>query len=365
MYATATKQAMKEDVELSEAEVVTKSSEPEEVTTDMLRGREEGGKSNSFKSFKLKLKSDGEMKAPGEEEADETEARKSIKAKDGLSDKVDNLDPKFGRSGSSVKEGLELDEVVKNTDIVNKKEKMARLSDTGKGKPMHNVAKGLKAFLKGKAEPMESVEVQEANDSHTHAAHYEDPKTGEWTGMQLMVAKDDEDAIRQAHEKCKEGCRLSKVERHTTVKEEKNWIAGAIKKPGAETAAAKRAGMSVQAYAQKHKHDSGKAGKRARLALTLKKMHHEEVSVEEESKPFKKNPVPTNKPAYKVKAFEAKTLSPGQDDAPFEPPYHDIPKNIKDKSGAVHTPMSRAKDLARKAMKRVKTEMLGKAPGNN
>ena len=52
--------------------------------------------------------------------------------------------------------------------------------------------------------------------------------------------------------------------------DEKNWIAGAIKHPGAETAAAKKAGMSVQAYAQKHKHDSGKAGKRARLALTLK-----------------------------------------------------------------------------------------------
>jgi len=54
--------------------------------------------------------------------------------------------------------------------------------------------------------------------------------------------------------------------------EEKNWIAGAIKKPGAETAAAKKAGMSVQDYAEKHKHDSGKAGKRARLALTLKHM---------------------------------------------------------------------------------------------
>ena len=51
--------------------------------------------------------------------------------------------------------------------------------------------------------------------------------------------------------------------------DEKNWIAGAIKKPGAETAAAKRAGMGVQAYAHKHAHDSGKAGKRARLAITL------------------------------------------------------------------------------------------------
>ena len=65
--------------------------------------------------------------------------------------------------------------------------------------------------------------------------------------------------------------------------EEKNWIAGAIKHPGAETAAAKKAGMSVQAYAKKHQHDSGTAGKRARLAMTLKKMkeNYEEPILDE------------------------------------------------------------------------------------
>jgi hypothetical protein len=70
----------------------------------------------------------------------------------------------------------------------------------------------------------EEVDITEKNDSHTHAAHYEDPKTGEWTGMNLLIAKDDEDAIRQANEKCKEGCRLTKVERHITVKEEAEQI---------------------------------------------------------------------------------------------------------------------------------------------
>ena len=60
-----------------------------------------------------------------------------------------------------------------------------------------------------------------------------------------------------------------------TVGEEKDWIKGAVKHPGAETAAAKKAGMSVQGYAEKHKHDSGKAGQRARFALTMKKMHEE------------------------------------------------------------------------------------------
>jgi hypothetical protein len=50
---------------------------------------------------------------------------------------------------------------------------------------------------------------------------------------------------------------------------------------------------------------------------------------------------------------------------PFDGPYKKIGSTVTDKSGAKHTPMSRARDLARSAMKRIKTEMLGKAPGNN
>ena len=52
---------------------------------------------------------------------------------------------------------------------------------------------------------------------------------------------------------------------------------------------------------------------------------------------------------------------PETDDAPpFDGPYTKIPSNVKDKSGAVHTPMSRARNLAKDAMKKLKTEMLGK-----
>lgn len=53
----------------------------------------------------------------------------------------------------------------------------------------------------------------------------------------------------------------------------KHWIQNAISKPGAMTATAKRAGESNSAYEQQHKGDSGKAGQRARLALTLKGLH--------------------------------------------------------------------------------------------
>lgn len=51
-----------------------------------------------------------------------------------------------------------------------------------------------------------------------------------------------------------------------------NWIGSAIKHPGAEKAAAKKSGMSTQAYMRKHAHDSGKSGQRARLGLSLTKM---------------------------------------------------------------------------------------------
>ena len=50
------------------------------------------------------------------------------------------------------------------------------------------------------------------------------------------------------------------------------WISKAIKHPGVEKAAAKRAGESTHAYMEAHKDDKGTVGKRARLGLTLSKM---------------------------------------------------------------------------------------------
>lgn len=52
----------------------------------------------------------------------------------------------------------------------------------------------------------------------------------------------------------------------------RNWIKGAVRKPGAFKAQAKRAGKSTKAFAKEHAHDSGRTGKRARLALTFSRM---------------------------------------------------------------------------------------------
>ena len=50
------------------------------------------------------------------------------------------------------------------------------------------------------------------------------------------------------------------------------WIQGAVKKPGAFTAQAKRAGESVSAFAREKAHAPGKTGQRARFALAMKKI---------------------------------------------------------------------------------------------
>lgn len=53
------------------------------------------------------------------------------------------------------------------------------------------------------------------------------------------------------------------------------WIQKATSKhKGSFKAAAKRAGESTASFAKEHEHDSGKLGKKARLAKTLMKMRH-------------------------------------------------------------------------------------------
>lgn len=52
----------------------------------------------------------------------------------------------------------------------------------------------------------------------------------------------------------------------------RKWISKAIVRPGALTAKAEAAGQSVQAFAQSHKGASGRLGKQARLAITLKRI---------------------------------------------------------------------------------------------
>lgn len=51
-----------------------------------------------------------------------------------------------------------------------------------------------------------------------------------------------------------------------------NFIQDAIKRPGALTRSADRAGETTAEYAREHQHDPGRKGKQARLAMKLRKL---------------------------------------------------------------------------------------------
>ena len=50
------------------------------------------------------------------------------------------------------------------------------------------------------------------------------------------------------------------------------WIQDAVQEPGSFTRSAEKAGKSVAEYAREKKNAGGKTGRRARLALTLRKL---------------------------------------------------------------------------------------------
>ena len=89
------------------------------ITTDTLAGRMPGGKSNSFQSFKSRVKpldkeGNGNPEKVLQQEPEETPSRASIKAKptDNLApQKVKNQDPKYG-TANSFQEEVEFDEVL-------------------------------------------------------------------------------------------------------------------------------------------------------------------------------------------------------------------------------------------------------------
>jgi hypothetical protein len=79
MYATATKQAMGEELNYEEQEDIHQIVEDDErITTDMLRGRVEGGESNDLKSFKVKLKVGLERPAPEHIPGEDTKEKQKV-----------------------------------------------------------------------------------------------------------------------------------------------------------------------------------------------------------------------------------------------------------------------------------------------
>jgi hypothetical protein len=70
---------------------------------------------------------------------------------------------------------------------------------------------------------------------HTHAVHFKDKKTGEWVGKMLLVAKDDKDAKKQAHDLLKgpefSDKDIDSVIRHEIIESTPAWQRSAGKDP--------------------------------------------------------------------------------------------------------------------------------------
>jgi hypothetical protein len=337
---------------MTEAKVVTQDDNPNRITTDMLSGRVEGGKSNAFKPFKLKLKTGGEMKAPPVEGEEESSARSSIKAHG-----THVTEGRMKDIATDREESNRLHTPKKGTDVADK----SYLKTAGK-KPgaLHNVGKGLKAFLKGKPEPMESVEVEgeqldeiskKLAGSYRHAA----AKDRKWMGHQAdMLAVGIGRELEAGRPKNASRWKLGYNKVQNRINKRTAGIKAASARMKAEETeldeAVSRKDFQMVADLIKTHDDHGK---RKELA-----QHHAEI--------FHRQNPRFDRARFMKAANVNEAKQPEQDNVPFAPPYNTTKDDVvTDKSGAKHTPMSRAKDLARKSLSKIKNEMLGKAPGNN
>ena len=221
MYATATKMAMKEET-VNEAEVVTNPGSSSETTTDMLSGRVKGGKLNSFKSFKLQLKTDGEMKPPAEiEKGEDTKEKQKITTNPGPVDiKLDDkLTGPIPHTHFKDEKNITSEDVRGELKDIRSKEKSMRKKEISDFKSKVVQAKEQIEDI----EETEFYEINEEKPEHTHVAHFEN-KDGEWMAKLLINADHDGHAIEQANEACGKGpfgnLSVRKVERVQKVMEE-------------------------------------------------------------------------------------------------------------------------------------------------
>jgi hypothetical protein len=292
----------KEDVELTEAEVTASAANPNEITTDMLRGRVQGGKANSFKSFKLQLKTDGEMKAPPVEKGDDTREKQKITTSPGAVDI--KFDDKLGHP--TVQSHFADEKHITSEDV------------SGLLKTLHN-----------KENSKYNKEIAKFNSKVVQAEEKHDDEAEDKALIKKMVKKDcvkEEDATYTIEDNTLYQINEEKPEHtHVAHYEDKagNWMAKLLIN-------AEHDGHAID-------HATKAIGKGPFAGLKIRKIER----------------------VHKV--MEETDLEEAKEDPPFEGPYTKAKDTVTDKSGAKHTPMSRVKDLARQALKKVKTEtMMGK-----
>ena len=313
-----------------------------DVTTDTLAGREEGGKSNDVKSFKLKIKG-LTPKVPGI-----VDPEKGMTSRKPYIGNGGEVEIKKGEVvGTFHKEEIELDE---------KAGYSAKSARAGKdiGKP----GKAFAMIAKGAAKRYGSDEAGKRVAGAILAKLRKEELEADWSEEQV-------DALLEVYENAESPKKnqdiadksyLKDMGKKPTIKSDlknfKNFLTGK-KETNEETeleeAVSRKDFQLVADLIKTHdNHD-----KRKELAA-----HHAEI--------FHRQNPRFDRAKFMKAANVNEGKAPETDSVPFEQPYNTTSEPvIVDKSGAKHTPMSRARDLARAAMKKVKSEMLGVAPGNN
>jgi hypothetical protein len=356
MYATATKMAMREETEqLSEVQVTTQATDPNKVTTDMIRGRQAGGKSNTFKPYKLQLKTNGEMKAPETDQPEDTKEKQKISTNPGpvnvkLDTKLTGSIPQTHFSKEkNITKGITIEQVRGVLKDIRRKEKELRRKDIKdfKDKDIHS-------------EEVEYYEINEEKPEHTHIAHFED-KDGNWMAKLLINADHDGHAIDQANAASGKGpfggLKVRKVERVTKVMEEKEH--DDEKDHEDEKEDKKLIKKMIKKDCMKEEELDEAMDTRSDIPAALRKKRGDKPLTPAELKAPKKDTISAPGRVGKIGEEDKKSWRKETDWAPAK-------GDVKDKSGAIHTPMSRASHLAKQAMKNVgkslnKETMMGKA----
>jgi hypothetical protein len=247
------------------------------------------------------------------DEAEDTAARKSIKAKDTeKSQKIDNFDPKYGKPNDFGEE-VELSEK----------------EGTGGSDPLANRQDYAKRHGTGqvykKTHPGDKTGM-------TQAFAYDIKRSGpkgklpEEVELEEAAPKKMDDVAKQNLEPAKKGV-VGTVK--SDFKNFKNFLAG--KKETNEEVES----LDEDRYLMKYLLSRG---------INPEYVDRNTKVGHAKSNEFKK---------WKADHLNSKQVTGESVEVPFEGPYTKTKKNVKDKSGAIHTPMSRAKDLARAALKSV------------
>jgi hypothetical protein len=361
MYATATKTAMGESLELDDDQI----EEQSDISTDMLQGRVQGvGQSNSFKNFKVKIEgSQKTAREPAPASAPMTAAKASISAHGGAvpSPRIGVAEELAAFVETEEFDQLEEEQKLRIIDFLQQEgwDDMLK-SVKEKNKPQPSGGSGVKKGSRyggGKQsdkdeDDKKKVTTEESEKSFpplhvralynkTYAKHggtaskAKEAQSKAYAEVEKKHGKEHRDSLEAYHKRNMsedveqlDELRLSTLQRYNT-KAHKSAVELGVKASRA-FAADDREGLAKIAN-KRDQRDAGIARSYRKLQSKYKK---EEVEISEGK-------------------------DPSMDAGAGSPPNFATDGNVT--SSPV---MNRIKDVTKNAMARVKTEMLGKAPGN-